>query len=458
MAEMSEVAVRAAFDRATASVAPSPDLLIRVQRGGRRRLRRAAAALAAVVAFLLVAGVAASGLPNMEGAPPASSKDRKPLHPQLQSRLNLLAKPTTGDLANDMDYQRVALDAWKSGRKTSWFATYYDDLIGKPHVVWAGTTPGGKAAVIAQEARGPKTPARPREIQGRYVLVGYIGDVGNGRPELLDDDFSGQGNFPLSPYLTGPKRDIFVVPDLGIPIERCSSVEFRLDAKVACKWEPLQKTNGAWVGRVDEMQPSTTLRAKGVAAPLSIANIPTLRPDLGFYRQTDRCLNWGNPGTSHPTVAYFPANRVPDWDRNPDLIRVMYGHTDNNSHKQEPFIQGRCGGWFAYGLLPSGTRFIISDRSYEWSPPHLVVVLVSGKESRAFNLGEIDPYLSLPVIAPLPNGEGIVVAQKHAELRWRANDGPWSETATSAALIPVHATEVEVTPESGVSTIVPLPR
>lgn len=456
MRETSEVEVRAAFDRATASVAPSPDLLIRVQRGGRRRLRRAAAALASVVALLLVAGIAASGFPTLDWVPPASSRDRKPLLPVLESRMGLLGRPTTGDLAENQAYRQSVLDAWK----LSWDSARFHEnnlratLVGRPHFVWAGTTPGGPAAVVAQDAYA-RDPASPSRGSSRYVIVGYFGDLGNGVPEFLGDDYARTGSLPLAAFLTGPTLSTLVVPDTGQRIERCHSLIYHDNAQVECNWRPLRKLNDAWTTQFAANDSSFELQADRRKL-VGMVNLLEMRPDLAPPATDNRCLGWEADETD---TAFIPINRVADWDRDQDRVqstfsRALYAQPNYDGK----YRRNRCGEWFAYGSLPSGMRFIVSTAAVERDPSQLFVVLVNGKRTRGLRLGEIDSRAPLPVIAPLPDNAGIVVVKKNVELRWRTDDGPWSETATSAALIPVNATEVEVTPESGASTIVPLPR
>jgi len=145
------VRLRERADSLADAVTASPDLAGRARAGGRRRLvrRRAGQAVAAtcVCAALILAAVTSSAwLPHGSRRAPDTLATR--VYDQVGD------SPTRGDLASDTAYTASALAVWAASHATSANADrgIFDDLRGRGRVVWAGATPAGPRAIVAQQA------------------------------------------------------------------------------------------------------------------------------------------------------------------------------------------------------------------------------------------------------------------------------------------------------------------
>jgi len=193
-------------------VAPA-DLVERARRGGARRVRRRIARLAAS-ATAVVAVTGAIAVPALRshttnsGVAPASGfgtttpyqahvlPSTSPLTPAPWPIVFgdpyrfLLQGNTRGDLARDTKFLGQAVVAWRA-LTDSPTSTGEDPWPGAPKVYWAGTTPAGKAAIIAQHMTrfDPENGTRSLPVGGGFIgesstgglrVSGGIGPVVNG--------------------------------------------------------------------------------------------------------------------------------------------------------------------------------------------------------------------------------------------------------------------------------------
>jgi hypothetical protein len=269
--------VRAAFTALTDPLAPAAGDADRMVRAGRRRLhRRRAAATVSAVAASAVLGVGTTATVtavwrdarSLVGAPtpaPSPTFEQGPY-------ADLYRQPTRGDLADEAAYLAAVVAAWDASHGTagsSLTSGLFDDLRGAPHVVWAGTTPAGPAAVVAQPAwwaqRGPH--ATSDELM--VTLVGLVGVDENGAPKVVADDYQ-----PISAWFVDPGLTTLVVADLGSPVSYSTGWSQRPDGTWFFEEKPVQFHDGAAVIRLPREVDVCAVRLTTAPGPSTIAGAP----------------------------------------------------------------------------------------------------------------------------------------------------------------------------------------
>lgn len=182
-------------------VAPA-DLVQRARRGGARRVRRRIARLAAsATAVVAVTGAIAvpalrSHTSNSGVAPAAGFGTTTPYQASVKPSAGpmtpapwpivfgdpyrfLLTGNTRGDLARDTKFLGQAVSAWRSLTESTRMTAGDDPWPGVPKVYWAGTTPAGKAAIIAQHMTrfDPENGARSLPVGGGFIGESSTGDL-----------------------------------------------------------------------------------------------------------------------------------------------------------------------------------------------------------------------------------------------------------------------------------------
>jgi hypothetical protein len=443
-------AVRAALLLAADDVRPPDDLTSRVRAAGRRRVRRHRALTAtAVVTVVAVLGAVAVGGLRWTARPPATSTPLSQL---------LLENPTTGNLADDAAFLRRAVDAYQRTRAQTPLKGLVNTEapIGAPHVVWAGTTPVGPAAAVAQ--RVPKKDARTA------VLLGFFGAGPDGTLEHVASALDHQDE-PLDgiAFLVGTQRSVLVVLDTGVPVEYSVDRVYKTDRVVRVDWKQVGFVDGAAVVGVppqrDRYSVAVRIRS-GEYLPLANLNDPAVLPD----RPT---LGWGTePGPAHPgrEAAWLPvgpAATTPAKDQHGALLgdaerayALLAEGVDVACAGRGPsgVMDKGCAGdglvalgldWVAYGRTPDGLLFVAADFSFLGDPVRGIAVIRRSDGAVVPMIGApVDRAAPLPIMLRLPDGHGWLVARKGATLEYRASTGPWQAAGHSAALLPASATKV----------------
>lgn len=417
------------MDEATAGLRPPPTLLQDVRKGGqRRRLIRRAVAAAGTVA-VVAAGVACYPLLTT----PTFSQ---------QYAGTLFDGHVHGDLKNDTSFQQAAVTAWNGSHKTSSNASrgIFDDLRGKPRVVWAGSTPAGKAALVEQNAYLHRHGDIELKHQGVYSLLGFVGVDTDGRPVVVGDtypDDPGDG-VPTNAWFVDPARTVLAVAENGEDFG--VSTSWIYDTKLHRDFTPIPDQDG--VGVTHLSKPGTTavhvarLPVRGLADMRLIAGAPQLSTNYQAF-----ALPWHDkivlPGAA-------PGNG--------NALQALVAAVNAATHEQA--AQVGYGSWSIRGATPDGRKFLASEVRLDNDPSHAYVLL-----GDALITGpQIGPHSALPIAVELPDAQGWVVAAVGSSLRYRIGSGAWVSAGKDAALLPAYATAVHVTPIAGTPRMVILPQ
>lgn len=434
---MNDTDVRAVLHRATDHLS-SPDGLVEgVRRGGRRRVarRRVLAGGLAVATAASVAGVlqfSGTGGERIDVASP------------------LFDDPTRGDLARDQAFLREVAEVWRRTAESE--GTW---LRGQPHVVWAGNTPKGKAAYVTQRTMENPIVTEP----GNLRLIGiaaFVVPTASGLRLLTMEQLDNSGNLDghSQAAFLGPDRDTLLVLDFGRPVEYSPSMSFAPDGRIVRQNLPVRFRDGAASLAVPPQRTKVTI-AVG-RAPLSadsrihVVNENEILFPGGKERPHPKRFDYVLPGADRawggsvdPTKR--PLGAVIAFD--PFLDRVGT-HVAN---PESPVLA-------VFGATPDGRRLLVDTIQYDDDPAHAVAMLGRGESEYAVVATQsVDWAAPLPVRLRLPDGQGTLVAAPEAKLEYRTGAGDtWLDAGRGAALLPAGATEVRVTPASGVARTVRL--
>lgn len=241
--------LRAAFAAMTDGLVPANGDADHMVRAGRSRLqrRRAVTTVAAVAASVALGAGGATlttAVPNPRSMVGAPSAEPSPAFSQ-GPYADLYRQPTRGDLADDVEYQAKVISTWNDSHgkgNMSLTSGLFDDLRGEPHVVWAGTTPAGQAAIVAQPAWWAQRGPHKSSDELMVTLVGLIGVDEHGDPKLIADDYQ-----PISAWFVDPSLTTLVVADLGVPVSYTAGWTYRADGSRYLKPIPVRFHDGAAV-------------------------------------------------------------------------------------------------------------------------------------------------------------------------------------------------------------------
>jgi hypothetical protein len=419
---MTDTDIRSALERATGELRSAPDLLDRVRAGGRRRVVRRRALLGAGLAVAAGGSTAGVLLAGRGGGGPVASP--------------LLDRATRGDLRGDRAFRDQLRAAWRAKVGNI-------PVVGEPHVVWAGVTPGGRAAVVAQ--RVPEQVVSPIG-QIRYGMLGFAEqDAGDLRMISLEEMLTEAANGTAA--LLGRDRSVLLVLDDDRRVQWSPELSYTPAGQVDRRFTPLDFRTHDGAALVTVGASRTTIRVGLLAGvpdgqgdrTVGLANLSQLAWDAGR----------GMPGEGAQRYTPVLAGADPSfagggtWD-----LATRDGYADQ----------------WGYRVVPPPETWIISGATADRRP--YVVQTLAGTDDRVrlfLSLGTPepvfkgfpDPAAPLPVQVRLPDGQGVVVAGR-GRLRYRMRAGNWLPVAGDAALLPAAAAEVEVTPTAGRAVRVPL--
>jgi hypothetical protein len=441
---MNEADVRTALDRATRHLQPQPDLLERVHAGARRRIvRRHVAVTAAVVAVIAATAVnALAGARGLDGYPAsepsvsasAPNPDSWAQYKDWKGPYPLLEGATRGDLAHDTAFLREATALWKTrdSRMT---------LTGEPHVVWAGNTPAGKAAFIAQRGDEPGIP----------IIYGHLGMVEpgpDGRPIIEDFALMQHPETTDRPItmLIGAKRDVLVILDTGLKITYSPDFAYAPDGTIARTFRPVTFTDGAAVIRVPAQNERYTL---AMGNPGVDVNYP-IEPDNDGAGSLSGLYSSG-PGNTREGWALPERRRTTEncvltgEDRFRDLgaLHPVAASTE----------------WHIEARTPDGHYVCLNTRQFGNDVRHVIYGIGTSDSPPPVARfgGSSAPSAPLAVRLRLPGKQGVIVAAEQATLRYRSGDGPWIAVQGYVALLPDAATAVQVIRKGKPTATVDLP-
>ncbi|MEU4474978.1 hypothetical protein [Micromonospora sp. NPDC023888] len=418
---MNDSDVREILRRATDYLVAPAGLLGAVRRGGRRRVVRRRSVLAAVCAAVVALPVAGGlRLAGDGGAAPVAAP--------------MFDEPTRGDLAADDGYLRQVREAWKRRLEQTGGTTR-----GEPHVVWAGTTPAGPAAYVADSTT-------------RHTTVGFVEPTADG-PRIgtltVVDDTGTDGIEQAA--LFGPQRDVLLVLDFGQPVEFSADLRYLPDGKVERTFTPVAFRDGAAVMSVPPQRTKLTV---------ALARTPVSRENMVHINNTELIqFPGGQDRPAPPLIRHTLPGAQQVWGTDPaaeqvsapaeaiaDYIDPVGVHTHNGSPRL-----------WVYGATPDGRRLLVETIQYD-DDPSRVIALLAGRDLpfEAVAGTTVDWSAPLPVQLRLPDDQGVLVAAEGSALSYRVAGGQWQDAGRNAALLPAAATDVRVTDAAGTTTTVPV--
>ncbi|MEU4531962.1 hypothetical protein AB0F49_27385 [Micromonospora ureilytica] len=414
---MNDSDVRGILHRATDDLVSPPGLLAEVRRGGRRRVVRRRAVLAALCAAVVAVPVA--GVVDL----PGNAGD-----PQIASPL--LDEPTRGDLAADEGYLRQVREAWQRGTEQA-----DDRPRGEPNVVWAGRTPAGPAAYVAQRSAHGMTMGfvKPTADGPRVGTLTQVTDTGTDGVEQA--------------VLLGPQRDVLLVLDSGQPVEFSPQLRYAPDGKIERTFEQVAFRDGAAVLSVPPQRTKLTI---------ALSRTPVERRNAMPIEGTSEVLFPGNKDRpAPPLIRHTLPGAEQVWGMDPAAKEViapteaLAGYLDPagaHTHDGSPRL-------WVYGATPDGGRLLVETVQYD-DEPSRVIALIARKylPFEAVASTTADWSAPLPVRLRLPDNQGVLVAAEGSALSYRVGEGQWQDVGRNAALLPATATDVRVTDANGTTT------
>lgn len=230
--------------------APS-DLLDRARLGGTRRLRRrrfasvtgTTIAVAAIVGgAVVVPGLLDGRTPDQPAATPA------PVTPAADDPYkSLMQGRTRGDLAGDKAYLDQVLATWR-GFSSRLFSVREPGaapmLSGEPKVYWAGNTPAGRIAIVAQHVEVRPGGNAKQGMVGVYTLVAFVADDNKGNPSVTAVLYPVPAGARLPSHVASKGgKNVLVTADVGQPAGWSAGA----DAKGRQQYTPLRFEDGVSV-------------------------------------------------------------------------------------------------------------------------------------------------------------------------------------------------------------------
>ncbi|GHJ56790.1 hypothetical protein Nm8I071_60970 [Nonomuraea sp. TT08I-71] len=425
--------VRDVLHRATDHLVGPPGLLDEVRRGGRRRVVRRRAVLAAVCAAVVAVPVGGLQLAGDGGTAQVASR--------------LLDGPTRGDLAGDDGYLRQVREAWQRRLEQDGH-----QLRGEPHVVWAGRTPAGPAAYIAQ--RTVHNPIVGSDGDRVIAMAAFVEPTADGPRVTTREQVTDAGTDGISQAaLLGPQRDVLLVLDAGQPVEFSPELRYLPDGKVNRSFRRVAFRDGAAVLAVPPQRTKITVALS--RTPVSRENMvhiindgPILFPG-GADRPRPPQVRHTLPGAEKVWVGDPSAKEVSaPAEALAEYIDSAGVHTSDGS----PLL-------WVYGATPDGRLLLVETVQYDDDPARVIALLAHRYLNfRAVASTVADWKSPLPVRLRLPDNQGVLVAAEGSALSYRVGGGTWQDAGRNAALLPADATDVRVTDVNGTVTTVPLTR
>jgi len=448
--------LRAGADDLTRGVVVPDGLGPRARSGGRRRLARRRTGQAVVAAALCTALAAVlPGLAWPSGAGPVVGRSTAS---SVYERLG--ASKPRGDLAGDQGYRTEVIGAWGASHASSPNAVrgIFDDLRGRARVVWAGTTPAGPAALIAQQAFLHRHSDLQLDREGLHTLLGFVGVDDRGRPRIVGDDYPAPTAPPAVAWWVDPKRTLLAVVDDGEHLGLARGWRYGHDGVRSMAFTPLVFRHGA-----------TTVRASSSAVRIavtpyrsfgdlrSIVGDVDLDPSCHCTTPVDARLSWqAGSETGFVTTGFAIAGTRPlaDYANEGPLSRFDQALAQR---AHGPVVSSMGSRWYAAGALPDGRTLVLGEEALDQEVSHAYLLIAARNGSTSVvHGGAIDPASALPIAITLPRHAGWVVAARGYSLRWRSGFGPWYDAGVDAALLPTSATAVEVVASGASARIVPL--
>jgi hypothetical protein len=446
---------------ATEDLAPRPGFTTDVVRGSRRRQHRNRMVVATGAAA--VTAVAATSTyvlwPEAQQQPGTA-----------ETLGTAAAQPQKADVITDEQFKADAIKAFQAGIAKSWNADrgIFEDRRGDIKVTWAGNTPAGPAAVVTQQAFiHPHENVSEAEFNTEQTLVGLVAkDPADGVLKLVYDDYTQVDNPFAGQFRFGPEDRTILVVDRGIPLWWSPASTVDNDGKITRTWESLPITNGVAV-----------LQAQGdTSAVRVLARQTKPAPDdkdpvgLVNLSPSSEYLKFAKSGVRPSEMSTYGGNdqRLPWRGDDVKIMRVgkdVTGHSDDIEMDYYKAL-GKAGvvdignstlgygTWLVVAGLNDGRSALVSELQQENNPSRIFTAIfkADGSLERVIAGDKSDKAATLPVKVHLPNGQGWVVADAGATLKYRTN-GDWQDAGKNSALLPEGASQVQVAKTGAPATV-----
>jgi hypothetical protein len=419
------------MEAATSDIVPGQDLLAAARHEGRRRLRRRR--LTSTVTLAVVVGLTALSAVTV--------RSWRSTAPSYAMSGPLGDGQAHGDLAGDAQYAAAVssvLGGWlKSAQRSK-----YGQPLGSPKIVWAGTTPSGPAAIAEQTVEVAKR---------RKTGLWFIGTGPTG-PRVVADNLD---HPRTQAWYVDPDRRVLAVVDPGTPREVAFRWKYTADGQARHAFEPLPFNDGVAVVKLppDVKRDTVVVADQPFLSPGQIVGIANGATDSVPVP----VLAWLNPASKAETLIPFThtAGQTPVIEAAPfPVTQRLYQRAMHalETHSDPGTGLEHYPTWFVYGTTPRGRQIIVFDRELGSDPSRLYALV----DSTMLDLGAVDLNDPLPVRLHLADGEGWVVAHYGTALKYRIDNGPWTDAGPDAALVPDNTTSVAVVSPTGQQQVVRL--
>jgi hypothetical protein len=295
------------------------------------------------------------------GALAARLAGREPQPPPVASPW--FDDPTRGSRAGDQAYLTAVIRAWQ--RETGPKIRDGHLVPGPPHVVWAGDTPVGPAAVVAHRIRNPP---------GDPGLTGFIGPDATGRAVPIA--LSETGPTGSTGFLVGERHDVLVMLDTGDRVTYSAGRTYQPDGRITRLFQPLVFSDGAAVVRVPQQRPRLTLAVlrelpdSGAPVPWApnqqlLANVhDDLRRQQDTATASGQALAW--------SAARLPLAGAGAWPSNREALRAAPEDKDTPALNQYRDVgltmSANPSLWYCYGTTPDGWLLSVREIQYDTDP------------------------------------------------------------------------------------------
>ncbi|WP_424188982.1 hypothetical protein ACOBQX_11580 [Actinokineospora sp. G85] len=417
-----------ALRAAVADIRPDPGLAGAVVRGAKRRRR--ARWTAATAGTVLVAVFAIGAATSLAGKPVGEVANTVPAEVWVDG-------PTRGSLGGDRAFLDRVLASWTTDIQNSPNRDYTIHLVGQAHVYWAGTTPAGPTAVVAQELR---TPVGDERWPVLGVLVGETPRLVTDVPTVALESRDAHIAFQF-----GDDDLVTLVPN---PLDepRYLSPAFDRTKPGGREWLPMTGLDGIALATLPAGSDAADVRVAATPHPTGRTDFPTF-PSAHYPSGVGQQSSAIGPGPlSQDTVkrsdemvfvGNLPANRLGGY-------MGLDGARDSVFKDwMDPLSRAYYFGYETIAALEDDR--VVHAFPFWQKPTHLQLLAVEraeGEPDRVFegSVVQADAFLAT---APLP-GDRTLVTTLGGAISYTTDGKTWVQAGTGAVVLPAEATAYRV--------------